>query len=123
MVGVGAKGLGAFAVVSEVYGWKEPLLPVFGFKPVERGQDNPESAVKVAKSLQEIGFSLMVRARLGFGIVCLLGLRLRRRIGAFNFMNSHGLPASIAGRLRLGRVRCISTGRCPTRFGLLLLLF
>jgi hypothetical protein len=32
-----------------------------------------------------------------------MGLRLRRRIGAYSFMNSHGLPDLLSGELRLGR--------------------
>jgi hypothetical protein len=30
--------------------------------------------------------------------------------------SSQGLPDLVSGELRLGRVRCFSTGRCPLRF-------
>lgn len=50
---------------------------VFGFKAVERGQGNSESAVQVAEDFKDLGFELVVGALrfwCGFG---LLGLRLR----------------------------------------------
>jgi hypothetical protein len=46
-------------------------------------------------------------------VVRTLGLRLRGWIGAYSFMNSHGLPASVAGELRLGRVRCLTHRTLP----------
>jgi hypothetical protein len=42
-----------------------------------------------------------------------VGMKLREWIGVCSFMNSHGLPASIAGELRLGRVRCYKHRALP----------
>jgi hypothetical protein len=96
---------------------------VFAFQFVQRGQGNPVSAVKVAENIKDLGFQLVavsVRA-LGLGIpVWARGLRLR--IGAYSFINSHGLPDLLSGELRLGRVRCATTGRVRWFWVLVLVL-
>jgi len=67
---------------------------IFDFQFIERSQGNAVAAVEVAEDFKDLGFELMI------------GLKLRGGMGVCSFMNSHGLPASIAGQLRLGRVRC-----------------
>ena len=112
-VGLGLKGLCADVEFAQTGGGEDAqaifgartrfrAVAVFDFKLVKRGQGNAVSAVEVAEDFKDLGFELVV------------GVKLREWIGVCSFMNSHGLPASIAGLLRLGRVRCFSTGRCPT---------
>jgi hypothetical protein len=94
-VGLGAESFRAVAVVMQKTGSEGAtrMLAVSDFKTVERGQGNAVSAIEVAERLKEIGFQLMMRVvALGFG---LLGLRLRRWIGACSFTNSHQLPPSV----------------------------
>ena len=81
------------------------MLAVFGFQFVERGQGNAVSAVEMAEGFKDIGFELMVRAMarecgapapgLRSAILCtgmavrgfrVMGLRLRRWIGAGSFI-------------------------------------
>jgi hypothetical protein len=88
-VGDGAERLRAVAVIGEEASGKNArdLQMVFGFKAVQGGQGNAVSAIEMAERFKELGFQLMVRAgALGFG------LRLRRWIGAYSFMNSHHSP-------------------------------
>jgi hypothetical protein len=109
-------------------GCREDLLPVFVPQAVERGQGKPISAIKALERFEQLGFSLVVG---GLGLRCgapgsrapgsrrfcaiwdcgapgfgVLGLGLRCRLRAYNFVDSHGLPASMQV-LRLGRVRCL----------------
>jgi hypothetical protein len=109
-VGLGAQDLGAAAIAVEKARGEDAVG--FGFQLVERVQGKAVSAVEAAQDFKDLGFALPVGTRTpGFG---LLGLRLRGWFGAYNFVNSHGLPDLLSGELRLGRVRCSSTGRCPT---------
>jgi hypothetical protein len=87
-VGNGAKGFRAVTVVAEAGGGEDgrPNLTVFGFKTLERGEGDAVSAVDVVEGFQEFGFALVV-VRLG---VTAAARRLRRGIGAYSFMNSHG---------------------------------
>jgi hypothetical protein len=91
-VGLSAESFRAVAVSMEKAGRKgaRRMLAVFSFQSVECGQGNAVSAIEVAEGFKDFGFELVARvvAR-GFG---LLGLRLRGRIGAYSFMNSHHLP-------------------------------
>src|SRR5262249_50138408 len=79
--------------------------PGFGLQPLQRGEGNPVSAIELVELVKKLGF------KLGAG-----ALQLRRGFGAGNFRNSHGLPASYAGELRLGRVRCYKHRALPVWF-------
>jgi hypothetical protein len=102
------KSFRAIAVVAEAADGEDqgPELAIFVFQAFKRGDGDAVSAVDVVKSFKEFRFALMIvrldvtAAAIGLGVYLLCGF------GAGNFRNSHGLPASIAGQLRLGRVRC-----------------
>jgi hypothetical protein len=104
----GTKSFRAVAIVAEAAGGEDqrPKLAVFGIQALKRGESNAISAIEVVEGFKEFGFALVVRMTpvwvtpvrvFGLGVYLLCGF------GAGNFRNSHGLPASIAGQLRLGR--------------------
>ncbi len=101
-----AERLGAVAVIAQAGGGEDCRSFQMGLvlQLLKRGQGKPISAVQLVESLKKLGFELSVRAA---------ARRLRQGIGAYSFMNSHGLPDLLSGELRLGRVRCFCTGRCP----------
>lgn len=99
-----AKRLGAVAVVAQAGSRKDARILASVLKPIERGKRGAIATVELAKSVKELGFCMRVRAA---------ALKLRRGIGAYSFMNSHGLPDLLSGELRLGHVRCFCTGRRP----------
>jgi hypothetical protein len=84
-IGLGAEGFSAVTVIMEKTGGKgaRHMLAVFGFQFVERSQRNAVSAVEMAEGFKDFGLELVVWAARWFG------LRLRRWIGAYSFMNSH----------------------------------
>jgi hypothetical protein len=105
-VGQGAEFLGAVAIaVQAVVGEDARLVQaVLLLQLIESGQDDAKAAVHVTQGLKHLGFQLRVFLLwvfylrvLGLRVTGLrvrvaahvLGLGLRQRIGAFNFMNSH----------------------------------
>jgi hypothetical protein len=128
-VGNGAENLRAIAVIAETAGGEDgrPLLAVFGFQALKRGEGDAVSAVEVVESVKELGFALMI-GTLGCGApgtrasgscrFCaiwdggargfrVLGCRLRGWIGACSFTNSHG------GLLSGHQVRARSVSKAP----------
>jgi hypothetical protein len=101
-VGLGAKGLRAVLVAVKDALGKDAragnvacgVKAVLLFQALERGQGNAVSAVQVAEGFKDLGFKLGIGAPALSSRFSVLGLRLRGSIGAYNFMNSHGLPAS-----------------------------
>src|SRR5690348_102738 len=88
-VGGGPKGFSAVTVIVETAGGKErrafsELAAAVGFKTVfvlefvESSEGDAVSAVEVGKGVKELGFELRV------------GAKLRRRFGAYTFIDSHG---------------------------------
>jgi hypothetical protein len=65
-VGLGAKSFCAVAIFMQKDGCEGAgcVQPVFGFKPIKRGQGNAVSAIEMAKRVKELSFQLMVRATL-----------------------------------------------------------
>jgi hypothetical protein len=102
----GTERLSTVAVIAQAGGGKDcwPFQAGLVLELLERGQGKTISTVQLVESLKKLGFELKVRAA---------ARRLRRGIGAYSFMNSHGLPDLLSGELRLGRVRWLNTGRCP----------
>ena len=114
LVSLGPKDFCSIAIIVYKPSRKDARrIAVFGFKAVERSQSYAVAAIDMAKGFKDFGFELRVRAAL------LLGLRLRLWNGACSFTNSH--RCLLIRQCWLGRVRCISTGRCPT--GLFLFWF
>jgi hypothetical protein len=106
MIGLRAERFRAMAEIAQaVLGKDAPGLSirqvcrasatVFAFQLVQRGQGNAVSAVQMAENVKDLGFQLVVVSARALGPgVTVMGLWLREGIGAYSFINSHGLPAS-----------------------------
>jgi len=123
-IGNGAEGFCAVAVVAETAAGEDgrTKLTVFGFQTFECGEGDAVSAVEMVEGFKQLGFALMV---VGLGVAAtalrsgvpgtrgfrVLGLGLRRGMGAGNFVLSHG--GLLIRQLWLGRVRCFQHRALP----------
>jgi hypothetical protein len=83
VIGQSAKLLRSLAKVEERWAGKDSG---FLFQAIERGEGKAVSAIELVEGVKYLGFELVVRAA---ALCCGLGLKLRRGIGAYNFVNSH----------------------------------
>jgi hypothetical protein len=92
-VSEGAQGFRTVAVVMQAVMREDGrLVPVFfgAAETVESGKGHAKATVQLTQSVKQFGFLMRVVWLLVRAAARVLGSRLRQRIGAFSFMNSHG---------------------------------